>query len=495
MVTGASGYIGGRLVENLLQLGYPVVSMVRRPEQFAKLFSKPTSSQHHIIRYGNTLEPESLVAALKGVDVAYYLVHSLANNKDFESLEIQSARNFVKAAEQCKVKKIIYLGGLSNDNEELSAHLRSRKAVGMVLRESKIPSITFRASIILGSGSISYELIRNLTERLPIMITPKWVRVKAQPIGVGDVLRYLIAGIDLPIKAKEYRIYEIGGVDKVSYSEIMLEYARQRGLKRFIIPVPVLTPYLSSLWLSVFTPLYSSIGKKLIDGIKISTVVKDQEKTFHDFPFLPISMSEAIKKAIEREEKEFIRTHWASSYSSSIRETTKIGDWQEQKQGIKLVYTKKSIINSSCKDAFLVLEQIGGKKGWYYANFIWKLRGLIDILLGGPGHQRGRKDPYKLHEGGFLDWWRVEQYEPSKLLRLRAEMKLPGRAWLEFELKKKDNDNNCELFLSAIFDPSGLFGILYWYSLYPVHFFIFNGLLRGLKQDIESSTKNNQLRD
>ena len=273
LVTGASGYIGGRLVEDLLKLDHNVISMVRRPQQFQDMF--PIK---HPVRYGNTLEPQSLDDALKDIDIAFYMVHSLAHDDDFQSLERQSAENFVKAAEKNGVKKIVYLGGLFNTHRPLSAHLQSRKEVGDVFRKSRIPSITFRASIILGSGSLSFELIRNLTERLPVMITPKWVRVKAQPIGVTDVLSYLKESVSLTVN--EHKIYEIGGVDQVSYSDIMLEYAKQRNLKRLIIPVPVLSPYLSSLWLSIFTPIYSNIGKKLINGIKIPTIVMDQKNIY-----------------------------------------------------------------------------------------------------------------------------------------------------------------------------------------------------------------------
>ena len=475
LVTGASGYIGGRLVDDLLSLDYDVVSMVRRPDQFEQQFPKK-----HEVRYGNTFEIESLEKALTGIDIAFYLIHSLAYDSNFESLEVMSAKNFVEAAEKKGVKKIVYLGGLFNEHRPLSPHLRSRRDVGDIFRTSKIPSITFRASIILGSGSLSFDLIRNLTERLPLMITPRWVRVKAQPIGISDVLLYLKESIKL--EHLDHRIYEIGGVDQVSYSDIMMEYAKQRGLRRLIIPVPVLSPYISSLWLSIFTPIYANIGKKLINSIKIPTIVTKQDKTFRDFKIRPISMAAAIAKAIEREDSQFKRTHWASSFSSSNHNI----DWLEQKDGNKLIYTKKIMVDRSIDESFKVIQQIGGEKGWYYANFIWKIRGFIDVLLGGTGYRRGRKHPINLHEGGFLDWWRVEQFSPPKCIRLSAEMKLPGRAWMEFELDEV-SDDSCYVYLSAIFDPSGLFGRIYWYVLYPIHFFIFNGLINGLKKDIESS--------
>ncbi len=469
LITGASGYIGGRLLEALNKTEHVVISMVRRPEQFKKNFPLD-----HEVRYGDTLNQESLIKALKGIDIVYYLVHSLARKKDFSDAEITSANHFIEAAKINNVKKIVYLGGLFNPKSVLSRHLESRKKVGDILRNSEIPCITFRASIILGSGSISYEMIRNLTEKLPIMITPKWVRVKAQPIGVNDVISYLIKAIDLNINKSE--IYEIGGQDQVSYSDIMKEYALQKKLTLFIIPVPFLSPYLSSLWLSFVTPLYAKVGMKLIKSIKNATIVNTPQKTNEAFNIHPMSMKKAIKKAIAAEEKNFIRTHWASAYSSS---NVQMG-WLEKQVGNKLIYTKKISVNTSINNTFNCIKAIGGKNGWYYATFLWKIRGYLDLMLGGPGHKRGRKNSVEINEGDFIDWWRVEQYSPPKLLRLFAEMKLPGRAWLEFELIKTSKDS-CDTYISAIFDPSGLFGRIYWYSLYPIHFFMFDGLIKRIK--------------
>ena len=469
LITGASGYIGNRLLDELLDTGHELFSMARRPDQFKAAYPKP-----HNVRYGDTQDYESLVKALKDIDIAFYLVHSLAENKNFIESEKQSALNFVKAAELNNVKRIIYLGGLFDENTRLSLHLKSRKEVGDIIRQSRIPSITFRASIILGSGSLSYELIRNLTERLPIMITPKWVRKLAQPIGIRDVLTYLKDSISLEIN--DHMIFEIGGSDRVSYSDIMREYAKQRGLKRIIIPVPILSPKISSLWLSLITPLYAKIGKKLIHSITSATVVKTEEQTYKYFPFKPLSMSESIARTLEQEDKDFLKSHWASSYSSSNYSDS----WVEESAGNKLIYTKKIRINLPLSAAFYPIQVIGGKNGWYYADWIWRIRGFIDILFGGPGTRRGRKHPFNLNEGDFLDWWRVLHVNAPEQLRLFAEMKLPGRAWLDFSLKTTSDDVS-ELCISAIFEPKGLFGRLYWYSLYPIHFFIFSGLLRKIK--------------
>ncbi|MAQ64177.1 MAG: NAD(P)-dependent oxidoreductase [Actinobacteria bacterium] len=469
LVTGASGYIGSCLLDILLDSPHTVYSMVRRPKQFKKSFARK-----HSIRYGDTNNYKSLVTALKGIDIAFYFIHSLAEGDDFIESEKLSAINFVKAAEENNVKRIVYLGGLFDDSQKLSLHLQSRNAVGDIIRNSSILSITFRASIIIGAGSLSYELIRNLTERLPIMITPKWVRVKAQPISIKDVLRYLSDSILLPIKQK--MIFEIGGSDVVSYSDIMQEYAKQRGLYRIILPVPVLSPKISSLWLSLFTPLYAKIGKKLIQSIKSNTIVKNSDKTHDYFSFKTLNISDSIKFALDQEESDFFKSHWASSYSSSNYQD----NWIENTEGNKLIYIKKIIFNVPIIDSFFPIQVIGGKNGWYFANWIWYLRGIVDVFLGGPGAIRGRKHSKNLTEGDFLDWWRVVVFNPPFQLRLYAEMKLPGRAWLDFSLKKL-TETQTEVYISAIFEPKGLFGRIYWYSLYPIHFFIFTGLLNKIK--------------
>ena len=347
----------------------------------------------------------------------------------------------------------------------------------MILQKEELTTDISRM-LILGSGSISFELIRNLTERLPLMITPKWVRVKAQPIGIRDVLMYLKEG--LSIHHSDHRVYEIGGMDQVSYAEIMKEYAKQRGLKRLIIPVPILTPYISSLWLSIFTPIYSNIGRKLIDGIKIPTIVTQQEKTLSDFSIRPMSMANAIALAIQKDDMHMKRTHWASSFSSSNPNCDK---FSSNKKNL-LSYSRKVDITKSQHESFQFIQQIGGNNGWYFANYIWKIRGLIDALAGGPGYRRGRRDPKELHEGDFLDWWRVEKFTPPSCLRLAAEMKVPGFAWLEFKIHSEPNQYST-LQLSAYFLPSSWIGSMYWYILYPIHLIIFNGMTRNIKKAIE----------
>ena len=474
LVTGASGYIGGRLLEELLARKLPVAAMIRRPDQFKERFSSVKD-----VRYGDAGDLDSLITAFEGVETLFYLIHSLSKPEGFSDHEANCARNVVEAAKKVGVKKIIYLGGLFDPTQRLSRHLKSRKNVGNILRASGIPTVTFRASIILGSGSLSFELIRSLTEKLPFMITPKWVRVKAQPIAIADVLSYLLAAIKLDLKKNE--VFEIGGSDQVSYVDIMKEYAKQRDLKRFIVPVPVLSPYLSSLWLSLFTPLYASIGKKLICSIYNVSVVNDPKRAQERFNIKPMSMRDAIKRAIIKEDAQFRKTHWASAYSSSNYQNK----WLSSQAGNKLVYTKHICIDQSIQNCFKPIQSIGGKNGWYFGQGIWVVRGLFDSLMGGPGLTRGRLHPELLKEGDFVDWWRVEQIKAPHILRLVAEMKVPGRAWLEFELKAV-GDTQTHLFLSAIFDPSGFFGRLYWQVLYPVHFYMFSGLLKALKAKIET---------
>jgi hypothetical protein len=333
-----------------------------------------------------------------------------------------------------------------------------------------VPVIELRASIILGSGSLSFELIRNLVERLPVMICPRWVRVLAQPIAIEDVIAYLQGALDLPA---ENRIFEIGGADRVSYADIMLEYARQRGLRRWLIYVPILTPRLSSLWLGLTTPLYARVGRKLIESIRHPTVVND-ESALTAFPVKPMGLRDAIARAIRYEEREFAATRWADAVSSGSTHRS----WGGVQFGSRLVDVRSTIVPVDRAAAFAPIRRLGGASGWYYANGLWRLRGFLDLLVGGVGLRRGRRNPEDLRVGDALDFWRVEAYEPGRRLRLLAEMKLPGRAWLEFEVK--DVAAGSEITQTAIFDPVGLPGLIYWYGIFPLHARIFSGMLAGI---------------
>lgn len=473
LLTGATGYVGGRLLKELEKQGCYVRCITRHPEHLKSRVSASTE-----VIQGDVLDAESLKAAFEGIDVAYYLVHSMGSKAAFEAQDRQAASVFSQAARAAHVQRMIYLGGLSTDDQGLSAHLRSRLEVGRILRESGVPTIELQASIIIGSGSLSFELIRNLVERLPVMIMPKWVRVKAQPIFIDDVLRYLIGARDIPLETS--RIYELGGADVTSYSGMMKEYARQRGLKRLMIPVPLLTPWLSSLWLNLITPVYARIGRKLIDSIRYPTVVENPA-AFQDFDVQPIGIRAAIARVLQKEEQYSNETRWSDSLSSS----GPVRSWGGQQFGNRIVDHRCLLVTTTPQQAFAPIQRIGGETGWYYANWLWRIRGLIDTIIGGVGLRRGRRDPERLRVGESLDFWRVEEYEPNKRLRLVAEMKVPGRAWLEFEVKP--GDQGTELHQTAIFDPLGAFGQLYWYALYPLHAQIFAGMLRNIARQAPSA--------
>jgi uncharacterized protein YbjT (DUF2867 family) len=407
---------------------------------------------------------------MQGVSAAYYLVHSMGASS-FEERDREGAQNFAKAALAAGVERMVYLGGLGSDDEELSPHLRSRNEVGEILRTSGVPTIEFRASIVLGSGSLSFEMIRSLVEVLPIMITPSWVRVLAQPIAIDDLLDYLIAALEVP--SADSRIYEIGGADQVSYGDLMREYGRQRGMRRPMIPVPVLTPYLSSLWLGLVTPLYARIGKKLIQSVKNPTVVRDTS-ALEDFPIKPRGMQESIACALRNEEHEFAETRWYDAFSSGKGE----GHKGTVRYRNRLLDSRTEHVDLPPEAAFRPVKEIGGEKGWYAFDWLWRLRGFLDLMAGGVGVRRGRPHPTEPNVGDALDFWRVEAYEPDRLLQLSAEMKLPGRAWLEFEVVPDGSGSTIRQ--TAIFDPRGLSGLAYWYGLYPIHQLVFHGMLRGI---------------
>lgn len=472
LLTGATGYVGGRLLPLLAQRSNLVINCLARQPQNVAL---PLEGQVNLYQ-GDLLEAASLTAAFEGVDVAFFLAHALGASKDFEAQELQSARNFASVAQNAGVKKIIYLGGLG-EGSDLSAHLKTRQAVGEILRASGIPVIEFRASIIIGSGSLSFELVRALTEKLPIMITPRWVYSRAQPIAIRNVLEYLLAALDLD--CEQSVIYEIGGPDQVAYADLMQEYANQRGLKRWFIPVPFLTPWLSSLWLGLVTPVYARIGRKLIESLVNDTIVHDQ-RALKDFAIRPMGFKEAIVRAIDKEDQFLAETHWYDAISSGLTQPS----WGGVRYGTRLVDVQLLSVDLPVDRVFPVIQRIGGSCGWYYADILWRIRGFIDLLVGGVGLRRGRPHPYKLKVGDAVDFWRVEAFEPNKVLRLRAEMLLPGRAWLQFET----TGVGAKTFVTqtAMFDPLGLLGLIYWYSLYPLHFFIFRNMLRNICRAAQS---------
>lgn len=464
LLTGATGYVGGRLLKALEARGERVRCLARRPE-----FLRPRVGASTEVVGGDVQDLASLREAMRGVDTAYYLVHSMGSATDFAEQDRRAAENFAGAALKAGVRRIVYLGGLGS-GPALSPHLASRQEVGRILRESGVPTLEFRASIIIGSGSVSFEMIRSLVDRLPVMVTPRWVRIRAQPIAVEDVIAYLIAALDVETEGS---VVEIGGADRVSYQEIMLEYARQRGLKRLMIPVPVLTPRLSSLWLGLVTPVYASIGRELIDSIPHETLVND-DAAARLFDVRPRGIKESITRALTNEDQELAVTRWFDALSSRGSERK----WGGMRFGSRLVDSRSARVPVNPERAYAPIQRIGGETGWYYGGWLWRLRGFLDLLVGGAGLRRGRRDPEHLLAGDTVDFWRVEDIEPGRLLRLHAEMKLPGRAWLQFEVLP-DGDG-CLIRQTSIFDPVGLPGLLYWYGLYPVHALVFAGMLRGI---------------
>ncbi|MFN2316246.1 MAG: SDR family oxidoreductase [Gemmatimonadales bacterium] len=470
LLTGATGYVGGRLLPLLEQAGHQVRCLARRPEALAGRVEPATE-----IVTGDVLDRASLDAAMRDVDVAYYLVHSMGATGSFEEADRTAAENFGNAARAAGVGRIIYLGGLGREEESLSAHLRSRQEVGEILRQSGISVLEFRASIVIGSGSLSFEMIRSLVERLPIIVAPRWVKVPAQPIAIDDLLAYLLAALRLPNGA--CRIYEIGGADRVSYAEIMQEYARQRGFRRRMIAVPVLTPYLSSLWLGLVTPLYARIGRKLIESIVHSTTVED-DAALKVFPIRPMGIRAAVQRALAYEDREFAATRWSDALSAAGEPRS----WGGVQFGSRLVDSRTRTVAVAPRQAFRPIQRIGGSTGYYAFNWLWRARGFLDLLVGGVGIRRGRPSPEDLRVGDALDFWRVEAFEPGRLLRLAAEMRLPGRAWLEFEVTPLEDGSGSTIRQTASFDPVGLAGRLYWYSVYPLHGLVFSGMLRGIAQ-------------
>ena len=467
LLTGASGYIGGRLLSVLELQGKAVRCLARRPEF---LQSKVTQSTEVVA--GDVLDRDSLISALKGVHTAYYMVHSMGSSGSFEQQDRRGATNFAEATQSAGVERIIYLGGLGEEDESLSPHLRSRQEVGRILRDkSGAKVLEFRASIVIGSGSLSFEMIRALVERLPIMIMPKWVSVLAQPIAVEDLIQYLTKALELPMR--DNLICEIGGADRVSYADIMRVYGKCRNIRTRMIPVPMLTPYLSSLWLGLVTPLYTRIGRKLIESIVHSTVVHD-ESAQKLFDIQPMGIEEAIRHALANEDRQFAETRWSDALSSAGEPRS----WFGVKFGSRMVDSRTLEVDCPPQDAFKPIACLGGNTGYYAWNWLWKLRGFMDMLVGGVGFRRGRPHPLDLRVGDPVDFWRVEKYEPNHLLRLTAEMKLPGRAWLEFEVNGDEHKSTIRQ--TAIFDPVGLWGRLYWYFLYPFHQFVFKDMLRGI---------------
>ena len=475
LVTGATGYIGGRLVPRLVGSGCRVRVLVRSRSRVA---ARAWQSQVEVA-VGDVLDAQALSEALAGVDTAYYLVHSMSSGADFHERDMQAARAFGRAAKAAGVNRIIYLGGLGDPASRLSHHLRSRQSTGQALREGGVPVTEFRAAVIVGAGSISFEMIRYLVERLPVMICPRWIYSRIQPIAVDDLLEYLVAALDAP--ESQGQIVEIGGKDAVTYRGMMLGYAQARGLRRLLVPVPVLTPRLSAYWVHWITPIHAGISSALIEGLHNDVVVTNDlaRRLFPDVD--PMDYAGAIARVIDDLDAGRIDTSWNDALGAPA--------WREQPVGLEsrhgmIIERRRVRVSAPARDVYRVFTGIGGARGWYFATWAWRLRGALDRMLGGVGLRRGRRHPDDLRIGDALDFWRVEDLQVDRSVRLRAEMKLPGRAWLQFAARETE-DGATHLEQTAGFIPKGLPGLAYWYGLYPLHRWIFAGLVKAIARRAE----------
>ncbi|MEM0951027.1 MAG: SDR family oxidoreductase [Cyanobacteria bacterium P01_H01_bin.74] len=489
LVTGATGYVGGRLITRLLKQGLTVRAAGRSLE---KLKSRPWATASQImLAEMDVFDETTMVAALKDVEIAYYMIHSMnPENKGFAAQDKKAAENFISAAKKTGLKRIIYLGGLGDDNANLSSHLQSRREVENILRSSSIPVTIFRAAMIIGSGSASFEILRYLVDRLPVMLTPKWVHTPTQPIAIANVLTYLTECLDKPETIDQ--TFDIGGAERLDYEALMSIYAEEAGLqKRFIIPVPVFSPNISSYWIHFITPVHASIARPLAEGLKNPTVCT--ETRIRDIiPQELYTPREAIHRALDRIKNHQVETHWTDAGYLPPPAYVYPGDpdWSGG-----TVYKDIRSIELYCQpdDLWDPIIKIGGETGWYYGDWLWHLRGILDLFFGGIGLRGGRRDPNVVHSGDALDFWRVITAEPGKRLTLLAEMKVPGEAFLTFALKKRAGDRDGEdvtvLTQKAVFAPKGLTGILYWYAVTPLHHFIFNGMLNGIAKASQHKKK------
>ncbi len=483
LVTGASGYIGGRLVPELLTAGYRVRCAARDPRV---LRDHPWADRVETARMDVT-DADSVAAALRDVDVAYYLVHAMGGGPRFERVDREAARVFGERARAAGVRRIVYLGGLTPagvPERELSPHLRSRAEVGRVLLASGVPTTVLRAAVVIGSGSASFEMLRYLTERLPVMVTPSWVATRVQPIAVRDVLRYLVGAAAMPDDVN--RAFDIGGPDIMTYREMMTRYAAVAGLPhRLILPVPMLSPGLSSHWIGLVTPVPRALARPLAESLRHEVVQRDHDITRYvpDPPGHPLPFDTALALALRRVREANVATRWSSAAPPGAPSDPLPTD-PDWAGGSLYADRREAVVDAPPDALWRVIEGIGGENGWYSFPLAWAVRGWLDRLIGGVGLSRGRRDATRLRAGDSLDFWRVEEIEPGRLLRLRAEMRLPGLAWLELTADPA-GDGRARYRQRALFHPRGLLGHLYWWSVSPFHAVVFGGMVRNIARTAE----------
>jgi len=475
LLTGATGYIGKRLLPILIENGHEVICCVRDKMRFPTegIYKHPNISLFEV----DFLTDISFSDILKDIDAAYYLIHSMSSNVTaFGKLEETSVNNFIGLVKQTEIKQIIYLGGITNE-KNLSRHLASRKKVEEILSKSGIPLTTIKAAIIVGSGSSSFEIIRDIVEKLPIMIAPKWLNTKIQPIGIKNVLEYLI-GVLMNTGTFNHS-YDIGGPEILSYKEMLLQFAEVRGLKRYIYTIPVMTPRLSSYWLYFVTSTSYKLAINLVDSMKVEVIAKDNELE-KMLGIHPVSYREAVQLAFQKIEQNNVISSWKDSFVSSYVTNSMLANITIPSDGC-FVDTRQKEITTTIEQVVDNIWSIGGVRGWYYGDWLWHLRGFFDKLAGGVGLRRGRTNAHSINTGDTLDFWRVlASDKPNRRLLLYAEMKLPGEAWLEFKIIKKEEKYYLQQ--TATFRPIGLLGRLYWYSVLPFHFYVFEGMAENIIQ-------------
>jgi uncharacterized protein YbjT (DUF2867 family) len=468
LVTGATGYIGGRLVPRLLEAGYRVRCLARDP---ARLQGRPWFSQVEVVQ-GDALDCDSLVAAMRGVSVAYYLIHGMQGGRVHAERDITAARHFAAAAETSGLERIIYLGELVDPTATPSPYLHSRHETGYILWRGRVPVTEFRAGMVIGSGSVLFEMIRYLVERQPVLICPNWFFRVAQPIAIRNVLQYLVAALETPDSIRQ--LVEIGGTDRLTYADMLRQYAGVRGLKRPLIPIPIASPRLGAYWVHLVTPLHWRAVLPLIEGLNAEIVVRD-DAAHRLFPQIELlDFQTAVRLALGRIHADTVETSWSDAL------VTTAGDVKPYTLTVHegmMLERRQMLLDLPAELLFRAYTGLGGERGWLYLNWTWQLRGWMDKLVGGVGLRRGRRHPDAVHPGESLDFWRVEAMEPDRLIRLRAEMRVPGKAWLEFRSDPQP-DGRTRLTQTAYFAPHGLLGFLYWYGLYPIHAFIFRGMIR-----------------